>query len=433
MEGDLLDTTKINRMIAHYKDELNNNNNNSNNTIAIASLVPSTASQFIKVIEDLRRWDSDELIKRIATLIGTTPRSPEWIRDHGLCIENLIPGKSQIPQAGRGAIAQFAMKRGEIIVPVPTLQIINKDVLIMIDEESGEKVGTQLLINYCFGHAASSLLLCPNTNAILVNHCSSQKPDPACKDGPNAKVKWASAWDKASPQWLEMTMEELAKQEGRGISMEIVALRDIEPGEEVFIDYGQEWEIAWETHVQNWKPPQRHGMYMSATEANADPEEALKRFLSNDLRKIVEHTNLWTGCVYFDHTLDSSDITTDGDPDWWMKLSDRELLGTYSTDGSGYLSQYNTHYEDSHWDCQVIAPDAGGQTYTVRILMHNKYAPIFLTNFPRESIHFFHNLYGSDQHLPGAFRHHIGIPEEMMPVHWKNRLDNNEEPTTLSE
>merc|ERR1712038_2095300 len=32
------------------------------------------------------------------------------------------------------------------------------------------------------------------------------------------------------------------------------ALRDIEPKEEIFLDYGEDWEAAWENHVKNWKP-----------------------------------------------------------------------------------------------------------------------------------------------------------------------------------
>jgi hypothetical protein len=32
------------------------------------------------------------------------------------------------------------------------------------------------------------------------------------------------------------------------LMMEFVALRDLQPGEEIFIDYGHEWEASWEEH-----------------------------------------------------------------------------------------------------------------------------------------------------------------------------------------
>jgi hypothetical protein len=37
--------------------------------------------------------------------------------------------------------------------------------------------------------------------------------------------------------------------------LDVVAVKDIEPDEEIFIDYGSEWEQAWEDHVRKWKSP----------------------------------------------------------------------------------------------------------------------------------------------------------------------------------
>jgi hypothetical protein len=362
-------------------------------------------------------------MKRIATFVGATPRSPAWIRKNGLCVENLIPGKSLIAHAGRGAFAQFSLSKDDIIVPVPLLHIINRDVLIMTDE-SEKTIGTQLLLNYCFGHADSSLLLCPLTNSILLNHCSTRNPDSACKDGPNAKVQWASAWDKTNPRWTELTLEELAMKESRGLSMEIVALRDIQVGEEIFIDYGEDWERAWEKHVASWTPPRRSEGHLSATNANADPKHALVNFVSHDLRKIKKHPNLYTACSFNASIMDPPSATSEGNRDWWMALSDEELLQTYAIDGSAYSGDYESHGDNSHWRCYVIAPD-GENTYTVRIFNKRIRAPIFLTKYPRDSIRFFHYQYESDQHLREAFRHNIGIPEAMMLPQWKNKVGGN--------
>ena len=41
-------------------------------------------------------------------------------------------------------------------------------------------------------------------------------------------------------------------------------------------------------------------------------------------------------------------------------------------------------------------------------------------SYPRDSIHFFHEKHGSDQHLTSAFRHHIEIPDEMFPLQWRS-------------
>ena len=58
----------------------------------------------------------------------------------------------------------------------------------------------QLLVNYSFGGDDSSLLLCPNANAVLLNHCSDRRPElHSCGNSnmPNAEYRWAK-WDEAA-------------------------------------------------------------------------------------------------------------------------------------------------------------------------------------------------------------------------------------------
>lgn len=137
-----------------------------------ANLVPRSLNELYEVIRaNNGSLDIDLVGLELAKRLGTSPRTVEWIKKNGMCIENIVPGKSAIPYAGQGAILQTSIRQGDIIVPIPLLQIVNRDVLATFDFDGG-KVGEQLLLNYCFGHHESSLLLCPNSNAILVNHCS---------------------------------------------------------------------------------------------------------------------------------------------------------------------------------------------------------------------------------------------------------------------
>eukprot|EP01083_Nonionella_stella_P145130 454181_1 len=51
--------------------------------------------------------------------------------------------------------------------------------------------------------------------------------------------------------------------------MEVVATRDILEGEEVFIDYGQDFEEAWEDYVLDWESPyEDNEKWTSAKELN---------------------------------------------------------------------------------------------------------------------------------------------------------------------
>ena len=391
----------------------------------VLSLIPDTIAQLKQVMSDVDLQDNEMLIERLALVTGSTPRTPDWIREHGLCLENLVPGRSQIPHAGRGAIAQFAMRRGEIVVPAPTLQITNKDVLTLRNSETHAKGGTQLLLNYCFGHAKSSLLLCPQTNVILINHCSARNPK-NCGDGPNAKLQWSSDWDDVSPTWLKLTIDELAGKIMRGISLEVVALRDIPLGEEVFIDYGPDWEAAWDTHVANWKPPHEDANYMSATKANDNIKDTLKQFASNKLVKYYEHPTMFVGCMYRISAQDSYkkwNTKTN-----WQEWREEDIMAKYAEDGRDHGGGYGT--DAGHWPCSVIREEDGGETYTVRVWWSDraeeqKWAendlPRLFTNYPRSSMRLFHKQYHSDQHLPEAFRHPVGISDDIFPNHWKNR------------
>jgi len=50
--------------------------------------------------------------------------------------------------------------------------------------------------------------------------------------------------------------------------MDIVATKNIERDEEIFLDYGDAWSEAWNRHVRNWKPPPDADKYVSARELN---------------------------------------------------------------------------------------------------------------------------------------------------------------------
>jgi hypothetical protein len=186
------------------------------------------------------------IVIALAKYVGTDVRDVGWIQRNGMCLENIVPNPSTRPHAGRGAFAQFPIQKDAIIVPAPTLQILHKGTLDLYDGD--DRYGKQLLLNYCFGHDESTILLCPNTNAILINHCSERGStktatnDDDDDDGhscgnhgpaPNAMYRWGTSWDPLTAVWMNMTIDEMLSDTGRGISLEIVATRNIEPGEEV--------------------------------------------------------------------------------------------------------------------------------------------------------------------------------------------------------
>jgi hypothetical protein len=242
-----------------------------------SSVFPKTKRQYddyIKLKNEMEAKNKAPVTEEDSAIImaqvNLLPRDINWIKTNGICIEKIRPGLSTIAGAGRGAISQTYIEKGEIITPAPLLNIPNSDALLTYattqdDEgnmiiENEEPIGHQLLLNYCFGHVDSKLLLCPQTNAILINHCSNRQEGKEICDGntPNAKIQWASGWDPTTDDWLKKSVPGIASLTDygvRGLSLEVVATRDIAPNEEVsfsnwfFYTFFQIYFILFINHI----------------------------------------------------------------------------------------------------------------------------------------------------------------------------------------
>ncbi|CAB9507051.1 Guanylate cyclase [Seminavis robusta] len=452
----------------------------------VRSLIPSSTGELFRVMEPFlqnnENNDLDEgtdrfrsipnvkpmaLAEQLERILGTNPRTPEWIQQHGMCLENLIPKPSTLPQAGQGGFAQHSIAKGEIVVPAPTLHILHKGVLAMTNHhDNHQQQQQQLLLNYCWGNTQTTLLVCPITNAQLINHCSDRPGFPCPKlnkgsgndtststsTGPNARIEWAdSSWDPSTREWLNMTIPQMMQQPlyQRGLSLQVVATRDILPGEEVFVDYGQDWEHAWIRHVIDWShnDDDSGGRTKQQRRSVAQLNQAIEKgqpldyLVANDLwatDDAGQDDYLMTVCMYETSEQDEDDayqIKVDGN--WRRVYADEdELLEAFADSGEDYVYSggYSQHDEGIYWPCTVLRREEDNDdsvTYTVRIhaspiddddkslAWHENNLPRMLTSYPLASIRYFPRMYHSDQHLVHAFRHPMGLPDNMIPDRWK--------------
>ena len=187
-------------------------------------------------------------------------RSLSWLKANGRCMDHLFMGSSTIPYAGRGAFARRRIQAGGLVSPAPLIQIPKKDVMNMHEvhkasvsrkkkpifyRTNDEVIGKQLLLNYCFGHPESSMLFFPSGSLTsLINHSAER---------PNVKMQFSNH-ERHNKDWYNVAPEQLIddKHYKLGLMMDVVALRDIEEGEEILMDYGPEWQAAWVAHVERW-------------------------------------------------------------------------------------------------------------------------------------------------------------------------------------
>jgi hypothetical protein len=346
-------------------------------------------------------------------------RSLEWLEANGRCMTNMYEGISTIPHAGRGVFASRFLPRGSIVAPGPLIHIPNRDVFTLYAEmttadvakskESKTKnpvpdhtkpIHQQLLLNYCFGHRDSSLLLCPyGLLTSLINH-----------DGknPNTKIDWAKDEHMAFPEWRNQSIEEWGAIEKAGLSFDFIALRDIQPDEEITLDYGQEWSLAWQRHVKNFK---NHPKYIPAFELNDQTDNVIlptnreMSFENIGVRLFCREDYLrWAGL--------KQQKTKNKHVDW---LGNRVFpchITHRSTNPDG-MPSYVVEIFD-RWDTRS----------NLRLINKEVFLAVAF-DFPREAFYFADEIYRRPHHQPWSFRHDMRIPDQIFPEAWMDRKSNH--------
>jgi len=177
-------------------------------------------------------------------------RSKSWLSKNGLCVDYLRIKASTVLEAGRGAFSRVFLPKGSLITPAPVIQMRQSTLESPVVLKTNKRIADQfnyskLLLNYCFGHPTSSVRLCPyGSTSHLINHASSDKA--------NAEIRWSTSSLMNSTRLIASAQELLEQEYPARILFDIVATRDIFPDEEIFINYGEAWESAWNKHQSEW-------------------------------------------------------------------------------------------------------------------------------------------------------------------------------------
>jgi len=98
-------------------------------------------------------------------------------------------------------------------------------------------------LNYAYRHPSSSAKFYPYAPHVnLINHN---------RTNPNVAIQWSSN------EYFEDCIYHLCQRNDAHFSWDYVALRDISIGEEIFLDYGKEWDEAWQKHLNNFQPEEK--------------------------------------------------------------------------------------------------------------------------------------------------------------------------------
>ena len=320
-------------------------------------------------------------------------RSMDYLQENGVCLDHLeMRSTSSIPQAGSGAFASRTLPKGTIVAPAPVVHMHRGHLDIFFpdshDEEQFHWQGHQLLLNYVYGHPSTSLVFFPYSPAVnLINHSLE----------PNVELRWSARM--AHAEWLNRTTDELISQNKHaGLSMELVAIRDIAKGEEVVLNYGSDWQQAWEHHVQNWPKPMD-----SDTHRPVEAFQKLKKLptradLNNDDMEQLPG-NAMTVCW-----VDWDEVEETDEPNTFVWLPDTETADQTDTRVCNLLSRTKVNGK-YHYTAQLRY---GKQIYIIKDML-------------RRAIDVVDRPYAANQFLRQSFRHEIQLPDVMIPDAWKDR------------
>jgi len=345
--------------------------------------------------------DVEEAVK-LGTAIMTVPdvtRSLPWLHRNGRCLDNLRQGQSNILHAGRGVFARRDFKKGEIITSSPLIHIRRDSLRILeIDEKNDvHELGQQLLLNYCYSHHESSVLLypyAPMTN--LINHSS--------REDSNIRIQWSNL-PSHKESWVKESSNFIHTKEDSGLIIDYVATTDILEGEEVLLNYGSRWQDAWEKHILAWEPSFQASSYISSWDILLMNTDHLKTV--HEGKKCPNTDNLMTVC-FLPEDIEYAEIRKGafGEERIWFR--DAGILDL-SENGTP-CKILDVYRSESDSDLYVIEADLDDST-------------IFVRDIPRKFISFVDKAYSTDEFLPGAFRHEIELPDDLFPITWKDRKE----------
>lgn len=335
---------------------------------------------------------------------------------------------------GLGVFAKRILEKDTVIISTPLVPVMRKEMDIR-DPDPDPVNDKQLMLNYLFGHPDSDLLLLPVGPMVnFINHNHQQ---------PNAEIRWHQVKQQHQsegalqrrqeyhhPELFDVAGESVALIHGKGLLMDIVALRDIAEGEEIVIDYGKEWQDAWDNHKEEFKQrqkklPQKDITYTSAERYRALHEnDAYRTLYEQSLEEYPENLKFY--CFY--QQLDVEDPEIGGADDAYKKK--------LSSTGRGFR-RFSWDDHDEHpcmRPCQIVeryeSDEDDEPRYTVEMFRSDNAFVMYyctismdyrITDVPHSDIKLLDKAYTPDVFHRWAFRHEIGVPEGFYPEAWMRK------------
>jgi SET domain len=327
---------------------------------------------------------------------------------------------------GLGVFAKRNSAEGSVLISSPLVPVMRRD--MELESRRKDMTDRQLALNYAYGHPDSDLLLLPYGPMVnYINH-NHREPNAVIRwhVGPDTDTETATALPPLDrrqeyhhPDLMTLSAEEVSKIHGNGLMMDIVALRDIEDGEEIFLDYGRSWQEAWNKHqsaFERHEPTVEEVWYVSAENFSQELGDSI--WMTPLEQSLMPYpSNVETYCYYEQH-----------DDDY--RIGSRELLPNLQPHR---LSWYDHDDHPCFRPCEIeerYEDEDGELSYTIHLSAADNHRVMFycsietdysVTDVPHDDIRLLDVPYTTDLLRKQSFRHEIGVPDGFFPKAWMRR------------
>lgn len=234
---------------------------------------------------------------------------------------------------------------------------------------------------------------------------------------PNVDLRWSTSSHHDFKNELNITLENIREMRHAGLMLEFVAKREIGAGEEIFLNYGELFENAWNAHVNSWSSLPKDPSFGSAQ--IQDLNKVITIRTQDEQHRDPYPNSVFTSCyyIYFDG-LRQLKKSQDGLFIW---NESKSALSAKSLRPCVILNRHEIGRDGRTTKDQF--------SYTVKILNRfglalNERVPQgerhIVTGMPRDSIRFSNKIHTTDQHMTHSFRHEIHLQNDIFPLHWQD-------------
>jgi hypothetical protein len=231
----------------------------------------------------------------------------------------------------------------------------------------------------------------------------------------------------------------------KGLLLEFIAIRDISEGEEVLIDYGEEWQKAWDEHAKHWAPvnPEKDfNNYTHLTKWSSANDGGIKyrraeeftEQVSEPIRTLEEQKsnpypkNVVIKCrVDIEYEIGNYTHAPKTTPFYKRKWVTEDMGRRNKNMRKCNVTSRREIPRISFDDEKPEDNDGHPYLYTIEVNNVKKQQGKLsirenhvITHVPYEAIEFVNEKYTSDMFLKSAFRHEMALPDGLWPEAWMN-------------